>query len=192
MRSEQEYKDLIKKYSYSLSVLKIVNAKLYKHLKKAEKLMDENGLQFSKLIRNLRIDFFNGNDTKEVEEPQIVVLDNGISKEKFVVTYAPELDYMFGFLYEKETPLYKRGVECELYPNDIVNAGAETLIEVLRTMPLDSNLNTKKTMQYFAGYLNNTVYIVEHDSSKTGYYKTVASLKWGDFEEQQVDACTMF
>ena len=193
MRTEQDYKKLVKGYKLSLSVLKNANPKAYKIFMKAVKFLNENNRSMAEIVRQLRIDFVNEKDDLECGETRAVIVHYGIYKEVFTMSYSPKNGYTFGVVHEIYSPigLMKRDF-YELIPRTLEDAKNSGYIgDIIRESKLDNEAKVKKIYQYYAVVTEETLEILKNNLDKPEKLKEVLSVKLNEFEDFQV-SCDLF
>jgi len=194
MRTEQDYKKLVKGYKLCLSVLKGANPKAYKVFMKAFKLLNENQSRMAQIVRQLRIDFVNEKDDLECGETHSIIVHYGIYREVFTVSYSPINDYTFGVVHEIYSPigLTKRDF-FELIPTTMEDAkDSGYLGVVIRESKLDAEAQVKKIYQYYAVITEETLEVLKNDLDKPEKLKETLSVKLTDLNDFQVDCENLF
>ncbi|MBO5954682.1 MAG: hypothetical protein J6Q13_01790 [Clostridia bacterium] len=200
MRTSADYKKLVEGYKFSLSILKEVDKNAYKTFMKAKKLLTEHDLRFPQIVRQLRIDFAQSNDHLECGEAQSIIVNNGIYKEVFNMSYSPINEYSFGVLHEIHSPLGVKKHFYEINPRTMEDKNEKGYIGlVLRASSLgivnqenSAEVEVKKVYQYYAVCSDQTLEVFRQDLEKPDKYKDVLSVDLSNLNDFQVDCENMF
>jgi len=176
MRNSEDYKRLIDGYAFRLGLLKQYNKKAYKFIMATQKLMEENGNKFSKLVNCLRVDYVRENDEKIIEEPEILIDVYPMIKKTYAVSYLPSYDYALSFLYQEEGAFSDKRLCYILYP---VN---ESYIREKQPVPLFeiSKVSTEgkvvNNVTYQAGIAEDLLVVVKQDDDKPSKARAVKDI----------------
>ena len=200
MRTSEDYKRLVEGYKFSLSILKRVDKFAYKTFMKAYKLLTEHNMRFAQIVRQLRIDFAQGNDHLECGEAQSIIVNNGIYQEVFNMSYSPINEYAFGVLHEIHSPLGVKKRFYEINPRTMEDKNEKGYIGlVLRASSLgmvnpenSAEVEVKKVYQYYAVCSDETLEVFREDLERPQKYKNVLSVNLNNLNDFQVECETMF
>lgn len=176
MRNNENYKKLVSGYAFGLGLLKQYNKKAYKFFMSTQKLFDENGNKFARLVNCLRVDFSRGNDEKEIEEPEVLVDIRPFLKKTYAMSYLPAFDYALSVLCETETRFKKERFCCILYPVNEEYIRANTVVPVFELSGVKPNGEVSKTICYEAGFTDDELVIVKKDEDRPFKAKAVKSI----------------
>lgn len=192
MRNAEDYKKLVDGYGFSLSLLKEVNEKLFNKFMRAKDLLSQDGAHFAELVRDLKVDFVNENDDKESGDPKVFVVDSGIYKEIFALSFSPQNSYIFGMLYAKRTPLGIKKIFCEIVPRNLEDVKKHTVTDVFRISTLDSNGNVVKCHNYIAGIVEDCLVVLKQNVDNPKSVHGEFEIKLSEIQNIQVDVKDMF
>ena len=167
MRNLNDYKKLIDGYSFSLSLLKACDIKIYDKIIKAKDVLNRyKPGNFAELVRNLRVDFINENDDKGADDPKVLTVDHGFYKEVFAFSYSPENEYILAMLYEKRTPIGTKKLFCEIIPRTLEDVKKYDICDVFRISTLDGEDKVKKVYNFIAGIAEDCLMVLKQDVDK--------------------------
>lgn len=192
MRNEYDYRNLIDGYSFSLSLLKLYNGKLYNKMMKAQELLDKNGTRFSEMIRDLRVDFANENDEKLSCDPKVISIDYKIYEEIFAFNYSPLNKYIFAMLYEKRTPIGSKKVVLEIMSRTFEEIKEKELENVFRISTLDSDGKVKKIYAYIAAVVEDSLLLLKQDLDKQQSVKPCLEIPLEELDDFREDLTDLF
>lgn len=192
MSYDEGYKKLIEGYKIGLSLLKQIKPKLYDKFMFAKRVLEEDGNQYSEMIRNLRVDFSQGNIEKEAEYPKIVTVRRLTCNEIYALSYSPQNDWALAILYEKHTVLGYKKVFCEIIPSTLKELKENIVTCVLRISLLDEESKVDKVYQYIAGIAEGALVVLKQDVDKQNKVKDVFEIELDQLDEIMLDTSKMF
>ena len=125
MRTVDDYEKLIQGYNFNMSVLKKARPDIYDIMKSVIYTLNKHGARFSDMVRELKIDFVNENDTREKTSVKMFKKHKGITVETFGLGYLPLNGYSLTLYYSKQLGIKIEHYICEIFTNTIEDIIAE-------------------------------------------------------------------
>ena len=168
MRTADDYKKLVEGYGFVLSLLKKGEPKLYDKIIEAKNLLNQNGVQFAEMVRDLRVDFVNENDNKQDDEIGVkaISIDKGFNKESFALTYLPDYEYALIFVYIKTSIFGTKKIFCQFRPTVLDEINEDTIVDIFRISTLDNNDQVKKRYNYSVSVEGGELILSKQDEKK--------------------------
>ena len=192
MRNADDYKKLIEGYSFSLNLLKLYDKKMYDRIIKTKNLLNKHGAKFADLVRSLKIDFINENDEKEAGEAKSLIIDKGLYKEVFALSYSPLNEYIFAMLYEKHSVLGVKKIFVEIIPRTLDDIKQYTICDVFRISIVDEKNEVKKVYNFIAGIAEDCLMVLKKDVDKPKSVKPGLEIPLDELDEVVEDLSNMF
>ena len=192
MRTAKDYQKLVKGYCLSFSLLKQVKPNLFNKFIELKGLLNKHGAHFSELIRNLKIDFINENDTKEADSPKVLTFDKILYKEVCAISYSPGNEYSLEILYEKHSIVGVKKIFCEIYPRTLDEIKNNIVCDVFRISTLDENNVVKQVFNYIAGIAEDCFVVFKQDVDKPNSVKDAFEIELSKLSEITEDLSNEF
>lgn len=156
-------------------------------------LLEKHGNKFARLVRDLRIDFAKGEDEKDIEDPEILIVHKLLSKETFAMSYLPAYDYGISTLYQKEGILGDRKRLCYIvYPTNAEYIKLNSIVPVLEISDVDLQGEVKKTICYYAGFSDDGLEIVKKNEDNPQSAKHIRSIPFKNLENLEDEHKDLF
>lgn len=187
MRTDKDYKKLTEGYRLSLSILNLLYRKHYENFIKAKEALNRAGNHFSLMVRDLRIDYFSGNDDKPATDPKAIVLENGLAKEMFAISYCPESDYDLIFLYQKNGLIFEKKIFFEIHSATLEDIRNDEYQCLFRTTTIDKEGKPGKIYQFIGLVDGEELVVFKQDMDKPTAFKGYWIVPLSELEDIQIE-----
>ena len=177
MRTEQDYKILVKGYSLSASLLNEVFPKLYSTLRDGMTRLDLKDASFADIVRNLKIDYINKNDEEEAKEARTVVFQEGKRKSVYAMLYDPSDDYALSFMRKDIKMFGSKQIMCMIYPISSEKIKENKTALAFKIAKVDDKNHILSIKNYYMGFADDFLVIVKIDPNNPEKAKPIYEIE---------------
>lgn len=178
MRSEEDYKKLIKGYSLSLSLLKKVFPDLYAYFIEAMDSLDKSEARFAEIVRDLKIDFINENDGKEAQDAKVGLFSDGKKRMgMYAMLYNPSDSYSLAMLRREIHKFKNKQILCEIFPLSAEPLRDNQVLKTFRISKVDENNSVHNLSTYYVGFVEDLLVVMKQDKHNPEKSKSVFEIK---------------
>ncbi len=190
MRTLEDYKKLIKGFSFCFLLLKKIDSKAYERFMTARELLNNDHSRFAELVRDLKVDFINENDDSD-GDAQVFTRKNFLNDEYYGVSYAPKDGYELGLLFMKQSLLGSKKMFYDISSTTIDDL-KDGAIDLFGITTLDEEAGIDKSFVYVGKIKEDNLIIYEVNLDNPDVYVRDFKFKLSEIKETEEEIIAMF